>query len=572
MDVRYIFIKNNHRHAGASFLKAWIVSLILMGGIIYPILVVGTLNYSGKDPSLGNMDLYYRKKDAIAESLGTKPRLFIIGGSSAFYGIDALLIEKKLNIPVVNYGMQAGLGLEYQLKRLLRLLKTNDSVLFAFESSQYATATNQFTDVLHHYVFSYDQAYLLDIGFKRAIQKFYGIPLRDFLDSWKIWKQTVKRKNPFSGRLKGNDWVMTVDKRGGRHAADTWTRPLTEMVLAPELKPYAEEVIKNFIKEAQKRNVKVYFTWPTTVRRGNLLSEDAKKGGQKLSVFLQTQGIVVIDNYADHLYPFSFYTDTPYHLSRAGTHIRTEKLIESLRPYFGQNSEPQKTTRFFLLDERHHQIEYFKYDGDDRYDFKVYVNQSDSDYMLDDSGIQRALKHGQQVYFSDERLKPLLQEKFRIETASCKERSLETDINQYNNHIFFMILNHVDEVASLNKDVLPKHFYDALIGKGYRIMVLGTGKYSDINIVKRDEKLCEMTLNRKKSIGNIWLPFDLQMVSTKKPLSRFNIDQIAFFERDIYKPGLWMLVYDPDLGIIVDQFIYPDMAPHQSACLYRMRR
>jgi len=572
MDVRYIFIKNNHRHAGASFLKAWIVSLILMGGIIYPILVVGTLNYSGKDPELGNMDLYYRKKDVIAKSFGNAPKMLIVGGSSAFYGIDAVLMEKKLNIHVLNYGLHAGLGLEYQLKRLLRMLNNNDSLLLAFEGPLYTTESNQFSELLHHYVFSYDQAYLLDIGFKQAIQAFYGIPLRDFLDSWKIWKQTVKRKNPLSGRLKESDWVMFVDKRGGRHAADTWVRPMLEKASRVELKPYTSKLLKNFMHEAKKRNVKVFFTWPTTYKRADFLSKDSKIKGQELLQFMQTQGIVVIDNYTDHLYPFSFYTDTPYHLSRAGTHIRTEKLIESLRPYFGQNSEPQKTTRFFLLDERQHKIEYFKYDGDDRYDFKVYVNQSDSDYMLDDSGIQLALKHGQQVYFSDERLKPLLQEKFRIETASCKERSLETDINQYNNHIFFMILNHVEEVASLNKDVLPKHFYDALSGKGYRIMVLGTGKYSDINIVKRDEKLCEMTLNRKKSIGNIWLPFDLQMVSTKKPLSRFNIDQIAFFERDIYKPGLWMLVYDPDLGIIVDQFIYPDMAPHQSACLYRMRR
>jgi hypothetical protein len=243
---------------GGSFLKTWVASLIMLGGILYPLLVMGTLNYSGKDPSLDNMDLYYRKKDAIADSLATNPRLFIIGGSSVFYGIDALLMEKKLNIPVVNYGMQAGLGLEYQLKRLLRLLKTNDSVLFAFESSQYATATNQFTDVLHHYVFSYDQAYLLDIGFKRAIQKFYGIPVRDFLDSWKVWKQTVKRKNPFSGRLKENDLIMPLDKRGGRQAADVWTRPLTEMVPAPELKPYAEEIIKNFIKETKKKNIKVF--------------------------------------------------------------------------------------------------------------------------------------------------------------------------------------------------------------------------------------------------------------------------------------------------------------------------
>ncbi len=95
---------------GSSFLKTWAASLIILGGVVYPFLVMGTLNYSGKDPSLANMDLYYKKKDAIAESLGAKPRLFIIGGSSVFYSVDALLMEEKLGIPVVNYGMQVGLG------------------------------------------------------------------------------------------------------------------------------------------------------------------------------------------------------------------------------------------------------------------------------------------------------------------------------------------------------------------------------------------------------------------------------------------------------------------------------
>lgn len=409
---------------GGSFLKTWVASLIVLGGIVYPLLVIGTLNYSGKDPGLESMDLYYRKKEAIAESLASRPRLFIVGGSSAFYGIDALLMEKKLNIPVVNYGMQAGLGLEYPLKRLLRLLKTNDQVLLALEGSQYATATDQFTDVLHHYVFSYDQPYLLDIGLKRAVQKFYGIPGSDFLDSWKIWRQTASRRNPFSGRPNENGRALSVDERGGRRAADTWKRPLAEIVPAPDLAPYAEEVINHFIKETTKRHVKVYFTWPTTVRRPFLLTKEAKKKGQKLSAFLQRQGIAVIDDYADHLYPLPFYTDTPYHLSRAGTRIRTEKLSESLRPHLGQNNVPPKASRFFLLDQRHHRIEYFKYDGDDRFDFKVYANPSDSDYMLDDSAIRLALKQGRQVYFSDEELKPLLQGTFRIETAGCTERIL----------------------------------------------------------------------------------------------------------------------------------------------------
>lgn len=567
-DIRII---DNQRDPGRSFLTAWAVSLILWGGIVYPLLVIGTLNYSEKDPSLVNMDLYYRKKDAIAESLAAKPRLFIIGGSSAFYGIDALLMERKLNVPVVNYGMQVGLGLEYQLKRLLRLLKTDDRVLLALESSQYATATSQFTDVLHRYVFSYDQAYLLDIGFKRAVQKFYGIPWHDFLNSWKNWRQTVKSKNPFSGRLKEKVWVRSIDERGGRRADDLWTRPLTEMVPAPDMTPYAEEVLENFIKETKKKNVKVYFTWPTAVKRGNLFGEEAKKKGRKLSDFLQRHGVAVIDEYADHLYPLPFYTDTPYHLSRAGTRIRTEKLIESLRLYFGQNKAPQKVSRLFLMDERHHKIEYFKHDGDDRYDFKAYVTRADSDYMLDDSAIRLALRQGRQVYFSDEKLKPLLQKKFRFETASCTEKSLETDIKRFTNHIFFMMLNHIDEIAPLDKDLLPSQFYDALSGKGYRIMVLGTGKYSGVHMVKRDDKLCEMALGRKISIGNIGLPFDLDMVSTKRPLSRFNIDKISFFDRDIYKPGLWMLVYDPNLGSIVDRFIYPDMTPQPSACLYRIR-
>jgi len=51
--MRYVtIIDNNQRHIGGSFLKIWVASLIILGGIVYPFHVIGTLNYSGKDPGL----------------------------------------------------------------------------------------------------------------------------------------------------------------------------------------------------------------------------------------------------------------------------------------------------------------------------------------------------------------------------------------------------------------------------------------------------------------------------------------------------------------------------------------
>lgn len=65
------------------------------------------------------------------------PRLIFVGGSNLAYGLDSKRISDSLNINVVNTGINAGLGLRYQLGIVERRLKQNDIVVVMPEVSNF---------------------------------------------------------------------------------------------------------------------------------------------------------------------------------------------------------------------------------------------------------------------------------------------------------------------------------------------------------------------------------------------------------------------------------------------------
>ena len=58
---------------------------------------------------------------------GTKsPKIVLAGGSNLAFGIDSAEIENKLNIPLVNMGLHAGIGLGRILNDISPFLNSND--------------------------------------------------------------------------------------------------------------------------------------------------------------------------------------------------------------------------------------------------------------------------------------------------------------------------------------------------------------------------------------------------------------------------------------------------------------
>src|ERR1700739_1843921 len=64
-------------------------------------------------------------------------RLIFVGGSNLNFGINSEEIEKELNLPVVNLGLHAGLGLDFILNEAMSEIKQGDIVVLSIEYELY---------------------------------------------------------------------------------------------------------------------------------------------------------------------------------------------------------------------------------------------------------------------------------------------------------------------------------------------------------------------------------------------------------------------------------------------------
>lgn len=74
----------------------------------------------------------WEHKKTRAESI-SEPRILVAGGSNAMFGISSPLLEKTLERPVANLGVNAGLGLPVIIDQTLSVAKSRDIVIMALE-------------------------------------------------------------------------------------------------------------------------------------------------------------------------------------------------------------------------------------------------------------------------------------------------------------------------------------------------------------------------------------------------------------------------------------------------------
>lgn len=70
------------------------------------------------------------------------PRIIIIGGSNAAFGIDSKMLIDSIHMNVVNFGLHAGIGIRYVMNDYLNYLKNGDVVVMQVEYSNFFTGGN----------------------------------------------------------------------------------------------------------------------------------------------------------------------------------------------------------------------------------------------------------------------------------------------------------------------------------------------------------------------------------------------------------------------------------------------
>ncbi len=102
---------------------------------------------------------FYQSKFKYTNSINV-PKILIVAGSNATYGINSHLIEKETGIPTVNLGSGAGFGAGYMLHLAQPLAKSGDTILLPLEYEAYELNPAH-SEPLIDYVLAYDSKYLM---------------------------------------------------------------------------------------------------------------------------------------------------------------------------------------------------------------------------------------------------------------------------------------------------------------------------------------------------------------------------------------------------------------------------
>ena len=111
----------------------WFLTVLALGAVLYPVSVARYYNNVGRQHDADWVHHLFLRKEAALQLAPSGPRVLIVGGSGCLFSLDAAVLERELEQPVINLCSHAGVGLEYMLARARRHARPGDTVLLALE-------------------------------------------------------------------------------------------------------------------------------------------------------------------------------------------------------------------------------------------------------------------------------------------------------------------------------------------------------------------------------------------------------------------------------------------------------
>ncbi|MBW4497212.1 MAG: hypothetical protein KME26_29975 [Oscillatoria princeps RMCB-10] len=262
------------------------------------------------------------------------PKLVIVSGSNSHFGISCQQLQEETKVPCLNAAKpNAGLGVEYILRRARLSINPGDTVLMPLEYELYL---NDYIpeEGLVDYVFAHDPPYVLThpqmfafLSFPRLIM---GLASRIKPANYSISYQE-KYVSANGDYTNNKEATLTKDQR---LQIETW-QPM-EIFFPGET--VGVKAVRDFVKWCQKNNVRLLASWPNTIFYEAYKQDKYQEAFQNYQDFYRQMQVPVIGHPLDFMYDKSMFYDTIYHLNDRGVRQRTRQLIELLKPYLKRSS------------------------------------------------------------------------------------------------------------------------------------------------------------------------------------------------------------------------------------------
>lgn len=265
--------------------------------------------------------------------LNTKsPRIIFVGGSNVAFGLNSELIENEINLPVINFGLHASLGLKTSLNIVEKYVREGDIIVFVPEYSFFNDSLSVYgsDDMLADFL-EIDPTNIQYLTRSRWI----NLPLIAF----NIVERKVARQWTLFlyGSLDRGVYARSSFNSHGDvigHLGETSSNPSDipdNGVLQTNLELNADsfEILEEFNQKIIKKGGIVLFDFPSLKMR-NCDNTGLEKFDNLLFTLKIRTNIPILSAPYDRCYPDKYFFNTLYHLNATGRLIRTQQVIKSL--------------------------------------------------------------------------------------------------------------------------------------------------------------------------------------------------------------------------------------------------
>lgn len=306
------------------------------------------LQTGGATESSRYIDEIHDIKTEAVLNVSDQPKLLVIGGSNALFGVSCELLQSQIQFPCVNGATQAGLGIKYMFDRAKSWLKPGDTILLVLEYFHYRDGDLP-NDMVIDYVFAHDPDYLNRTDLKTKFQFFTGISFE------RILRGVGAKISPPKPRMSGYQ-SETLNKLGDETNNSEDNRPpegvsriqAVSAIDVSSLKSAANnsgvQTIESFVDWCNENDVKVLATWPNTIWFDQYSEPTNQALFRDIESLYSRLNVPMLGQFSDFMFARSMFYDTGYHLHDRGVAVRTELLAQQLEPFIDGQQDMQEDT------------------------------------------------------------------------------------------------------------------------------------------------------------------------------------------------------------------------------------
>jgi len=262
------------------------------------------------------------------------PRLILVGGSNVAFGIDSEQIGNALKREPVNFGLHAGLGLDFALRPVEQAIRPGDTIVVMPEYALLASETQEGDrETIAQMLELWPDAHrYFDTGFE---------DVKSFLDTGGLWLAHLwvqrARRRLFKRELQNGIYTRQGFNRYGdmvahygHSPADIDDRDVVN-VFSDECLNRAVARLNSFHAACREKGGQVFFAYPPYPKSHYQVAETSiARIHDELSKSLT---MPIIDSPDKFTLPADHFFDTIYHLTEKGARHRSRQLAVRLAEY-----------------------------------------------------------------------------------------------------------------------------------------------------------------------------------------------------------------------------------------------